>query len=155
VWAGRLQPSSARARPCQALARERNGTTVTGCTVGLTPLNNHALHKPRENPILHRNMNPFEVLQPDGALVMTSASMTFGRPARLGLPRGWLGVGGLAALLIGLLRRLDRWQLSLQTEQPRDAEDVLAWATRIEKSDPSFAADLRAAALRSMEPTTR
>lgn len=80
---------------------------------------------------------------------MTNASMTFGRPERLVIPRGsaWLAAG--ASLLIDGLRRLDRWQLSLQREEPRTAEDVLAWADRIEHSEPSFAADLRAAALRA------
>lgn len=80
---------------------------------------------------------------------MSNASMTFGRPQRLVIPRGsaWLATG--AALLIDGLRRLDRWQLSLQREEPRSAEDVLAWADRIEHSEPGFAADLRAAALRA------
>lgn len=80
---------------------------------------------------------------------MTNASMTFGRPERLVIPRGsaWLAAG--ASLLIDGLRRLDRWQLSLQREEPRSAEEVLAWADRIEHSEPSFAADLRAAALRA------
>ncbi len=80
---------------------------------------------------------------------MTNASMTFGRPERLVIPRGsaWLAAG--AALLIDGLRRLDRWQLSLHREEPQTAADVLAWADRIEHSEPSFAADLRAAALRA------
>ncbi len=80
---------------------------------------------------------------------MTNASMTFGRPERLVIPRGsaWLAAG--AALLIDGLRRLDRWQLSLQREEPRTAEEVLAWADRIEHTEPGFAADLRAAALRA------
>ena len=80
---------------------------------------------------------------------MTNASMTFGRPARLVIPRGsaWLAAG--ASLLIDGLRRLDRWQLSLQRDEPRNAQAVLAWADRIEHSDPSFASDLRAAALRA------
>ena len=84
---------------------------------------------------------------------MTNASMTFGRPERLVIPRGsaWLAAG--ASLLIDGLRRLDRWQLSLQREHPRTAEDVLAWANRIEHSEPGFASDLRAAALRAdVEP---
>jgi hypothetical protein len=80
---------------------------------------------------------------------MTNASMTFGRPERLVIPRGsaWLAAG--AALLIDGLRRLDRWQLSLQREEPQTAAEVMAWADRIEHSEPSFAADLRAAALRA------
>jgi hypothetical protein len=82
---------------------------------------------------------------------MTSASMTFGRPARLSPALSGMWLGKLAALSINGLRRLDRWQLSLQQSEPRDAEGVMAWASRIEASDPSFAADLRAAALRSTE----
>lgn len=87
---------------------------------------------------------------------MTNASMTFGRPARLVVPRGsaWLAAG--ASLLIDGLRRLDRWQLSLQQQEPRTAEEVLAWADRLERTEPGFAADLRAAALRAdvETPTT-
>lgn len=80
---------------------------------------------------------------------MTSASMTFGRPLRMVVPRGSLWFASAAAALIQGLRRLDRWQLSLQRDEPKTAADVLAWAKRIESSDPGFAADLRAAALRS------
>ena len=86
---------------------------------------------------------------------MTSASMTFGRPARLNIPRGSLWFGNLAAFLINGLRRLDHWQLSLKQEEPRNADDVLAWANRIESSEPGFAADLRAAALRAMDGVGR
>ena len=52
---------------------------------------------------------------------MTHASMTFGRPERLVIPRGsaWLAAG--ASLLIDGLRRLDRWQLSQQRDEPRTA----------------------------------
>ncbi len=86
---------------------------------------------------------------------MTSNSMTFGRPARISLPNGatWFASG--AALLITALRRLDRWQLGLKQEQPRNAEEVLDWANRIEATEPGFAADLRAAALRSMDEPAR
>ncbi len=80
---------------------------------------------------------------------MTSASMTFGRPNRMVVPRGSLWFANIAVALIASLRRLDQWQLSLQREEPQTAEGVLAWAKRIESSDPGFAADLRAAALRS------
>ena len=86
---------------------------------------------------------------------MTSASMTFGRPARLNIPRGSLWFAAGATALIEGLRRLDRWQLSLHREEPRSADDVLEWANRIEASEPGFASDLRAAALRSMEPGNR
>ena len=81
---------------------------------------------------------------------MTSASMTFGRPTRLAVPRGAILLGTLAAALIGGLRRLDNWQLSQLRDEPKTADGVLAWASRIEATEPGFASDLRAAALRSM-----
>lgn len=80
---------------------------------------------------------------------MTDASMTFGRPQRMAFPRpsGWLAAA--MSQLIGGLRRLDRWQLNQQHDEPRTVEEVLAWASRIEPTEPGFAADLRAAALRA------
>ena len=87
---------------------------------------------------------------------MTSASMTFGRPTRLTIPRGAIWFAAAAGLLIDGLRRLDRWQLRVVAkDEPRTAEDVLAWAQRVEPSEPGFAADLRAAALRSMNADDR
>lgn len=81
---------------------------------------------------------------------MTSASMTFGRPARLKAPRGALWFGSAAAALLNALRSADRWLLDTRAEKLKSAEEVLEWARRIEPNEPSFAADLRAAALRSM-----
>ena len=81
---------------------------------------------------------------------MSSASMTFGRPTRVALPRGAQWFASLTAFAIDGLRKLDRWQLSLQRQEPQTAEEVMAWAKRIERTEPGFAADLRAAALRSM-----
>ena len=87
---------------------------------------------------------------------MTSASMTFGRPARLTIPRGALWFANGAAFLINGLRRLDNWQLGLmRKEEPRNADEVLEMAQRLEATDPGFAADLRAAALRSMQGADR
>lgn len=86
---------------------------------------------------------------------MNSNSMTFGRPARPAIPLGATWFANGAAVLINALRRLDRWQLGLQPEQPRNAEEVLAWAQRIEANEPGFAADLRAAALRAMDKPAR
>lgn len=80
---------------------------------------------------------------------MSHASMTFGRPQRMAIPRGSVWLAGAAAWLIDGLRRLDRWQLGLQQEQPKSVDDVLAWADRLEPTEPGFAADLRAAALRA------
>ncbi len=86
---------------------------------------------------------------------MTSASMTYGRPARLTIPRGSLWFANGASMLIEGLRRLDRWQLSLGRQEPRTAEDVLDWAARVEPTEPGFASDLRAAALRAMDGVGR
>ena len=86
---------------------------------------------------------------------MTSASMTFGRPARLNIPRGALWFAAGTTWLIEGLRRLDRWQLSLGKQEPRTAEDVLDWAARVEPTEPGFASDLRAAALRAMDGVGR
>ena len=87
---------------------------------------------------------------------MTSASMTFGRPARLSIPRGALWFATATHALLESLRRLDRWQLGLMRRQePQSAEEVLTMAQRLEASDPGFAADLRAAALRSMNVADR
>ena len=87
---------------------------------------------------------------------MTNASMTFGRPARLNISRGTTWFASGAGLLIDALRRIDRWQLNLvQAQVPSTASEVLALANRLEASQPSFAADLRAAALRAMDADTR
>ncbi len=86
---------------------------------------------------------------------MTSASMTFGRPARLAIPRSSLWLSAIPATMINGLRRLDSWQLSKQRDEPKTAEGVLAWAGRIEATEPGFASDLRAAALRTMSASDR
>ena len=83
---------------------------------------------------------------------MSDTSMTFGRPSRLVVPRGSLWLASLAGMLITQLRALDSWLLSTQQQAPKTAEDVLAWASRIEATEPGFAADLRAAALRAKDP---
>lgn len=82
---------------------------------------------------------------------MTTASMTFGRATRVGLPRGsrWFANG--AAVIIGLLRNIDQWQLKKTEQGPQTPEEVLEWASSIERSDPGFAADLRAAVYRSQQ----
>lgn len=81
---------------------------------------------------------------------MTSASMTFGRPTRLAVPRGSIFLGKLAAALISGLRHLDNWQLRQLRDEPKTAAGVMNWANRIEATEPGFASDLRAAAMRSM-----
>ena len=81
---------------------------------------------------------------------MSFASMTFGRPSRLALPSAAALFTSATARVIAALRRLDHWLLSADRPEPRTADEVLDWARRIENTDPGFAADLRAAALRSM-----
>ena len=81
---------------------------------------------------------------------MSSASMSFGRRTSQALPRGVNLLAAFTGALLALLRRIDRWQLGAVRAEPQTAEEVLAWAARIQHSEPGFAADLRAAALRSM-----
>ncbi len=83
---------------------------------------------------------------------MSNASMSFGRPGRLVVPRASLWLGAWAGAVIQQLRALDNWLVSKRQQEPRNAEEVLAWASRIEAREPGFAADLRAAALRSQHP---
>jgi hypothetical protein len=80
---------------------------------------------------------------------MTSASIRFGRPVRVLLlqPAQWFA--SLAAALAARLHQLDGWLSFTQTTEPSTVEEVLAWAHRVEATQPGFAADLRAAALRS------
>jgi len=80
-----------------------------------------------------------------------SASMTFGRATRSTIPRGSRFFANGAAALIGLLRRMDNWQLKQAKSEPQTAQQVLDWARSIEGTDPGFAADLRAAVYRSQE----
>lgn len=82
---------------------------------------------------------------------MSTASMSFGRPAHLAIPRGALWFGNAAAALIGLIRRLDQWQLKHANHEPQTAQELLDWAHRLESSDPGFAADLRAAVYRMQD----
>lgn len=86
---------------------------------------------------------------------MFPTSTTFGRPHRVATPRLAVWLGLLATGLILRLRRLDAWLLSRRSGEPQSAEDVLAWASRIEATEPGFAGDLRAAALRSMNGDNR
>lgn len=80
---------------------------------------------------------------------MSTASMTFGRGTTAALPYGSRWAANAAATLISLLRRIDRWQIERSTRpEPKSPEQVLAWANRLEASDPGFAADLRAAVFR-------
>lgn len=74
-------------------------------------------------------------------------SMTFGRPHRGGHRPSAFFAAAVAGVL-GWLRRVDRWMLERGHEEPKTRAEVLEWAHRLERSDPGFASDLRAAALR-------
>lgn len=70
------------------------------------------------------------------------------RPAPVAVPRGAQGLAELAAWTIAAARRLaDVLKRSGASEAPTPA-DLIAWANRIERTQPGFAADLRAAAVR-------
>lgn len=79
---------------------------------------------------------------------MHAASMTFGRPVRLGAIRPSSLFVGATAGLLATLHRVDQWLLSQRESGPKSRAEVLEWANRLEPSDPGFAADLRGAALR-------
>lgn len=83
-------------------------------------------------------------------ITMTSASMTFGRPTRIAMPRGAQWFASLTNTAIQSLRSLDQWLIGFSRQDPQSPEEVLAWANRIERTEPGFAADLRSAALRAM-----
>ena len=54
--------------------------------------------------------------------------------------------------LVGWLA--DQWhavKASLQPSEPRNAEELIEWAGRYEATQPSYAADLRAAALHAQK----
>jgi hypothetical protein len=86
---------------------------------------------------------------------MSSASMSFGRPARLARPHGhWLG--SVTGLLIRGLRRLDAWSLAHpRRDEPRNAQEVMALARSLQAREPGLASDLCCAALRSMDGDSR
>lgn len=86
---------------------------------------------------------------------MSTTSMTFGRPTRMAIPRGSVWFANLAFALINLMRRIDRWQLDRAEREPRNVVELMEFARSIETSDPGFAADLRAAAMRSTEGEDR
>ncbi len=82
---------------------------------------------------------------------MSNPSMTFGHYGRgLHAPRGSVWAANAMAALIQGIRKLDDWLLNARQQEPQTAEEVLAWARRIESREPGFAADLRAAAHRSL-----
>ena len=90
---------------------------------------------------------------------MSSASIRLHWPARLGISLSALAPATLgplrafrerAMLALGSLRRIDLGRWLAAESEPSTPEQVLAWANRIANTEPGFAADLRAAALRAM-----
>ena len=90
---------------------------------------------------------------------MSSASVQLHRPTRLGIglstlapatPRAPGGLWDKAMLALSSLRQLDFGHWLAAEAEPNTPEQVLAWANRIANTEPGFAADLRAAALRAM-----
>lgn len=79
---------------------------------------------------------------------MHAASMTFGRPVRLAAIRPSALFVSATASLLAALHRFDEWLLAHREGEPKSRAEVLEWSYRLEQSDPGFAADLRAAALR-------
>jgi hypothetical protein len=76
---------------------------------------------------------------------MTTATLSIARPATVAVPRGALWVGWLADLAIA-------WRARQQLERrAHDAAALRRWAQRLQMSEPSLAADLRAAADRHSE----
>jgi hypothetical protein len=80
---------------------------------------------------------------------MTKATLALGRPGRAVVPQLAQGLAGMAALWVESLSRLDGRLLRRQSQESQTAEDLLERASAIEATQPSFAADLRAVALRS------
>ena len=78
---------------------------------------------------------------------MTSASLTFGRPNRVVLPRPSKGLAIVETTLQALLATLQGRRSSPAQDARRHAEDLLERARLMEPTQPSYAADLRAAAM--------
>jgi hypothetical protein len=100
--------------------------------------------------MLHCNTNLIG-FSTEGKHTMSTASMTFGRQPRLTFARSSRWFASAAGVVIGSLRRLDQWLLSPSSQEPQTPEEVMAWAYRIENTDPGLASDLRFAAMRAMD----
>ncbi len=77
---------------------------------------------------------------------MSAYSMTFRHtsPAELAVAR-FIGMAFDAAA------SLKRWWNQPQQQEPRNAEELLAWADQFDATQPGFAAELRAMATRDSE----
>ena len=90
---------------------------------------------------------------------MSSASVQLHRPTGLGIglstlaqatPSAPRALWNKAMVALSSLRQLDFGHWLAAEAEPHTPEQVLAWANRIANTEPGFAADLRAAALRAM-----
>ena len=81
---------------------------------------------------------------------MSITSMTYGHPHRVSLPNIGHSLALATAPLTALMRRCSSW-LDSPKREPRTAQEVLAYARRIESSDPGLASDLRGAAMRDLD----
>ena len=81
---------------------------------------------------------------------MSITSMTYGHPHRVSLPNIGHSLALATAPLTALMRRCSSW-LEAPAREPKTAQEVLAYARRIESSDPGLASDLRGAAMRDLD----
>jgi predicted DNA-binding protein (MmcQ/YjbR family) len=77
---------------------------------------------------------------------MTAYSMTFRHtsPAELAVER-------LINQAFHMARELRHWWQAARQQEPRNAEELLAWADQFDATQPGFAAELRAMATRDSE----
>jgi hypothetical protein len=80
---------------------------------------------------------------------MTAQYLSVVCPAPVSMPRGARWFADAAVALFAGVRRLKPLQTEISPQTTHTPEDLLAWASRIEHTQPGFASDLRAAALRS------
>ena len=76
-------------------------------------------------------------------------TLPFERPRRSVDLRFSAARAAIAAMFLNLVREIDYWLFTNPVETPRTPDELLAMANRLESTQPSYAADLRAAALRA------
>lgn len=86
---------------------------------------------------------------------MTTQTLSVVCPAPVSMPRGARWFADAAIALFEGVRRLKPLRIEADPQTPHTPEDLLAWASRIEHTQPGFASDLRAAALRSSAGTAQ
>lgn len=62
-----------------------------------------------------------------------------------------LAVARLMGRVFDAAQSLRSWLAPAEAREPQTAEELLAWAQQFERTQPSYAADLRAAALRHLD----